>query len=306
MRSNSPIPASLLALSLFFVQQASVHASVFAPSAPAVVEGVQMPAWIERSGVRQPLMLGAVLQQSDRLITGLNARILLKLAEGSKVKLGENAQINLDTFETERNDTSIFLKSALSVVRGAFRFTTDAAAKLKHRRRVDIMLASATIGIRGTDVWGKQGKDREIVCLIEGGVAVDRVRNGQPPESVTLDKPMLFYVAPTDLPALPVATVSSEQLTQWATETEIAPGAGGQSPGGKWRVTFVSSSDFNAAFEVRSALRKEGYPVEISPGLVAGKRVYHVRLAHLSSKEDAQNIAGRAGSGMNLNPQVGT
>ena len=301
MPSISPIPASLLALSLLFIPHALVHAA----SAPAVVEGVQMPAWIERGGVRQPLMLGTVLQQSDRLITGLNARILLKLVEGSKVKLGENAQMNLNAFETDRKNKSIFLKSVLNVVRGAFRFTTDAAVKYRYRRRVDIMLASATIGIRGTDVWGKQSTDREIVCLIEGDVAVDRVQNGKATESATLDKPMSFYIAPTDLPALPIATVSNEQMTQWAAETEISPGVGAQSPGGKWQVTFISSSHFHAAFDVRDALRKNGYPVEISPGLVAGKRVYHVRLAHLSSKEDAQMIAGRVGSEMHLNPAVG-
>jgi hypothetical protein len=302
MSSTSPVPASLLALGLFFMQHAVVYA---ASSAPAVVEGVQMPAWIERGSSRRPVTLGTVLQQSDRLITGLNARILLRLAEGSKVKLGENAQLNLGTFEIERKDKSIFLKSVLNVVRGAFRFTTEAAAKLQNRRRVDIVLATATVGIRGTDVWGKQGTDRETVCLIEGVVAVGRVREGKAPEFATLDKPMSFFVAPTDMPAQRIATVSSEQLTQWAAETEMAAGAGVQSLDGKWQVTFISSANFNAAYDVRDALRKQGYPVEISPALVAGNRIYHVRLTHLSGKEDAQMIANRIGSEMNLNPEVG-
>jgi len=301
MPSTSPFPVSLIALSLFLMLHVPAHAF---STAPAVVEGVQMPAWIERGRSRRPVTLGTVLQQSDRLITGLNARILLRLAEGSKVKLGENAQLNLDAFGIERKDKEIF-KSVLNVVRGAFRFTTDAAAKFQYRRRVDIVLASATVGVRGTDVWGKQGTDREIVCLIEGDVSVDRVRDGKAAESVTLDKPMSFFVAPTNLPALPVATVSSEQLTQWAAETEMAAGAGVQSPDGKWQVTFISSNNFHAAFDVRDALRKQGYPVEISPGLAAGKRVYQVRLTHLSGKEDAQMIANRIGSEMHLNPEVG-
>ena len=39
-------------------------------AAYAVVDQVQMPAWLERNGVRQPLAPGKILQNRDRVITG--------------------------------------------------------------------------------------------------------------------------------------------------------------------------------------------------------------------------------------------
>jgi hypothetical protein len=134
----------------------------------AVVQGVVMPAWLERSGTRQPVVPGMVLQERDRIVTGANARILLTLPEGSSVKLGESAQLDLDSLSARQEGGSVFLKSALNVVVGAFRFTTSALNKVNNRRDVSIRLATVTAGIRGTDLWGKQGGDKRLsVCWKE-------------------------------------------------------------------------------------------------------------------------------------------
>jgi hypothetical protein len=116
---------------------------------PAVVEAVQYPAWLERGGIAAPLTPGTVLRAQDRLRTGANARVQLKLAEGSAVKLGENAQFIFDKGE----ERGIF-RATLSVLTGAFRFTTDALRKVQ-KRDVTINVKNVTAGIRGTDLWGK-------------------------------------------------------------------------------------------------------------------------------------------------------
>ena len=41
----------------------------------AVVEAVQMPAWVERGGASIPLAPGMALRDRDRVRTGANARI---------------------------------------------------------------------------------------------------------------------------------------------------------------------------------------------------------------------------------------
>ena len=56
----------------------------------AVVEGMQLPAWVTRDGKRQPLALGTELKSNDEVSTGGNSRLLLRLGDGSVVKLGEN------------------------------------------------------------------------------------------------------------------------------------------------------------------------------------------------------------------------
>src|SRR5678815_962663 len=92
------------------------------------VEAVQYPAWLERGGHAVPVSPGVELQANDQLRTGQNARLQLKLAEGSTVRLGENAQ-----FKVERVQNRGVFNAALTVLAGAFRFTTETAAKARKR-----------------------------------------------------------------------------------------------------------------------------------------------------------------------------
>lgn len=55
----------------------------------AVVEGIQLPAWVLRDGKRQPLAIGTELKSNDEVATGGNSRLLLRLGDGSVVKLGD-------------------------------------------------------------------------------------------------------------------------------------------------------------------------------------------------------------------------
>src|SRR5512132_3195359 len=82
--------ALALAAGTALAQTASGRTARSAPAAPgALVEGVQMPAWVERGNETIPLTPGMALRDRDRVRTGDNARILLRMAEGSAVKLGE-------------------------------------------------------------------------------------------------------------------------------------------------------------------------------------------------------------------------
>ncbi len=146
-----------------------------------------------------------------------------------------------------------------------------------------------TAGIRGTDLWGKAADDRDIVCLIEGKISVQRQGEAQ----FTMDQALSFYIAPRNQPALPVQPVRKEQLEQWATETEIAPGRGGARRGGRWNVYVVEASDQAGALAAYDALRAAGYPAQIRPVGTEGKLVYRVRIGNLSTQSDAENVANR-------------
>lgn len=289
------------------VSLVSVHAAWASAPPAAVVDGVVMPAWLERAGQRQPIVPGMVLQERDRIATGANARILLTLPEGSKVKLGESAQLGFDALVARREgqDGSVFLKSAISVVTGAFRFTTDVLSKARSRREVDIRLATVTAGIRGTDLWGKQGGAKEIVCLLEGKIEVSRDPvAGQNTAPVILDQPLQFYIAPKGEPTLPIGRVPDAQLAQWAAETDIAQNAGGATVGGRWKVRFDADTTFTGAMALYEDLRNQGYAAQFQPEKKAGKRIYVVQLANLSSEGDARTLANRLGQGASAMPSV--
>lgn len=252
----------------------------------AVVEGVQMPAWAERAvagGIRRiPLAPGLELRGGDEVRTGAGSRVYLKLAEGSLVKLGENASLRILELAPDRGG---FFRAALHVLEGAFRFTTDTLAR-ERRRDVSIRVANVTAGIRGTDLWGKSLAERQVVCLIEGKIEVGA--EGEAP--VAMDQPRQFYRREKGQTE-PVGFVEPAKLIEWAAETEIADGQGAARQGGKWRVTLASAATQAEALDVYGQLRTAGYAAEIHPAKAGGKRIYHVRISRLPTKADAEALA---------------
>jgi hypothetical protein len=274
-----------LALGLVLLQSAFA-----APN--AVVEAVQMPAWVERSAGRVPLAPGMELENGDKVRTGANSRLLLRTADGSAVKLGENASLLLNGMQQQKDGVFV---AALAVGEGAFRFTTDIFAKIRGKRLVNVSVATVTIGVRGTDLWGKSAPNRQVVCLIEG--RIDVTPPGEQP--INMDQALQFYVRDNDK-SLPVAAVDAKQLAQWATETEVAAGAGAARRGGKWKVVLGTADTQADALKLYDDVRNAGYAAEIRPVLAGDKRSYNVRLANLPSRDEAQALAARLKGSMGV------
>jgi len=252
-------------------------------AAAAMVEGVQMPAWVERGAQRIPLAPGMELKAGDQLSTGAGSRVVVKLSEGSVVKLGENGSLRIAELDPARE----IFKAALNVLEGAFRFTTGVLAKGR-QREVNLRVATVTAGIRGTDLWGRSRAKNEIVCLIEGQAEVGA--EGEP--AVTLDQPLQFYQRQEGR-TQPVGFIAKQQLDQWASEVELEAGKGAARRGGRWSVSLARAGDQNDALRVYDELRSAGYPAEIFPAMDGDKRAYVVRIRSLPSKADAQALADR-------------
>lgn len=252
----------------------------FAPLALAaptvVVDAVQFPAWLERGGVRVPLTPGVELQSGDRLRTGIDARVRLNLAEGSRVKLGENAQ-----FAIEKVEGGGVLRAAFGLLSGAMRFTTDPAAR-DGRRDVQIQVRNISAGLRGTDLWAKSTDERDVVCLIEGRITVGSA--GLP--TLTLGQPLDFYQKPRDQAPLPVGKVDAAQMAQWIEETEFAREGGEARAGGRWRVIVATFQSRDGAMRLSRALRADGFPAQV----VNDDPPHAVQVAGLQSEGDARAL----------------
>jgi len=265
-----------------------------APAAAATltVEGAVSPAWVERAGApeRVPLEVGMTLQNRDRIVTGAGSRALLKLADGSAVKLGENAVLNLDGLD-ERSGGRLrrIVTASLDVARGAFRFTTDIFARRRGERDVKIRVATVTTGIRGTDIWGKSDDRRDLVCLIEGKVEVSHGADAP----VTLDQPLDFYVAPKDGTPPTKAKVDKRQLEEWSAETELGTVGGGARRGGRLSVNVSTAGDQQAALRDYDVLRRAGYPAVIRTVKTQAGMEYRVRIVNLPGETDARAVAER-------------
>lgn len=243
-----------------------------------------MPAWVERDGKRFALTVAMELKPGDRLITGGEARVLIRLVEGSVVKLGENGTLMLTELDPRRDGV---FQLAMRVAEGAFRFTTGLLSR-DRKRMVSIHVSTVTAGIRGTDLWGKSAPERQVVCLIEGAIEVGA--EGEP--TVVMDQPRQFYQRDKGKTA-PLGFVTPEQLATWAKETEIEPGKGATRRGGKWRVILLEADAQDAALALYDRLSEAGYAAEIRPRKEGERRVYTVRIANLPSKAEAEALAAR-------------
>ena len=243
----------------------------------ALIEAVQMPAWRERDGKRLPLVPGMELRAGDRIISGKDARVVMKLSEGSLIKLGENGSLRFTQLEPSRE----LFKAALQVLEGAFRFTTDIANKAR-KREVDVRIEQVNIGVRGTDFWGRSREERQIVCLIEGAIEVGA--DGEPP--TTMDQPRQFYRRDKGV-AQPVGLVEPQQLQQWSEETEIAAGKGALRRGGRFNLELGTSEKEAELRKMWEALRSAGYPAEMQ----RRQEGFAVRIRHFATREVAQIVA---------------
>jgi hypothetical protein len=266
-----------------FLAAALFASSQVAAQPAAVIEGVQMPAWVERAGARTPISPGMVLQPGDVIHTGPSSRLLVRLSERSLVKLGENGQLRF----SELSPTREIFRAALGVLQGAFRFTTDVAAKAR-RREVNISVATVTAGIRGTDLWGRSRDNTEIVCLIEGAIEV----GAQGEQPVRMDQPRQFYRRVAGQ-TQPVGLVEPAQLQQWAEETEIQAGRGAARRGGRFQVHLARLERQDAALALYDQLRAAGYAAEIRPLRQGEQLAYIVRIRNLPSRAEAQALANR-------------
>ena len=252
-----------------------------ARAAPAaIVDSVQMPAWVERAGKQMPAAVGMELIATDTVRTGAGARIYIKLPEGSTVKLGENARLQLAEMVPERGG---LLKGVIDVLSGAFRFTTEAIAKPRPRD-FKFRVSTVTIGIRGTDIWGRSVAQNEVVCLIEGKIEIGAAEE----KPVWMDQPRQFYRREKGK-TQPLDFITSERLAEWAKETDIVPGAGAARRGGKWKVTLAQAESKAEAGTLLEKLHAAGYAAESK---AQGKR-HVVRIAQLPSKAEAEALAAK-------------
>lgn len=283
--------------SALFAVLAALVATESSAAPAATVDALVTPAWLERKGRVEPLALGAEIRNGDRIRTGEGARVYLKLAEGSTVKLGANAGMNF--FSRSLRPQRDF-KAALDVLGGAFRFTTDVLRRVRSRD-VSIRVGTATAGIRGTDVWGRTNADEDLVCLLEGRIEVGHAGLAEP---VVLSEPLSYAVVPKGA-ALKLAKVPPAEMQKWARETEILAGDGAQRQGGKWKLSLGAQPSEAAALETYDIVRSAGFAPKIVPRMLeSGGWNYEVLLPGFADESDALKAAARlkAAAGVDATP----
>ena len=145
-------------LALAFTQLVFANAVVTTVTGPVTVQTGTSPARV--------LRLGDQVNQGDTVITGANSSVVLKFDDGQVAALTSNSRMTVSTYRYDRgNNTGNVL---LSLVQGGMRAVTGLIGK-NSPQNVSYRAATATIGIRGTDVnIATNGKD--VVVAVNEGV----------------------------------------------------------------------------------------------------------------------------------------
>ena len=253
------------------------------------VESVLSPAWVERAnGRREPLAVGMELNNKEKVHTGDGGRVMLRLAEGSAVKLGDSGLVVVDDLLQKQDAKGGVVSASMDVVRGAFRFTTGLLGKPSGQRDVRVKVNAVTAGIRGTDVWGKAEDDRDIICLLEGRITVTHGA-----AQFAMQDPNSFYIAPRRGQAQPPSRVDPKQVKEWSDEVEIEPRTGASRRGGTLWVTVASVADERTAAALRDKLRESGFPAVIARVGEGAAARSEVRIDSIADSADAATLADR-------------
>jgi hypothetical protein len=124
----------------------------------------------------EPLFTGAPVFVDQKVSTGDEARLELTFDDGTKLTLGEHADMTLDTFvyDPAQGNGSLAMN-----VKGAFRFISGQVSK-QPNAQVAVTTPIATVGIRGTEFWGGPIDDQALgVFLIDGAVTVTNAAGEQ-------------------------------------------------------------------------------------------------------------------------------
>ena len=128
---------------------------------------------VEEKAISDNSALGLPLHSGDKISTGANARLELKLRDGSVITLGENTQFRIQKYNySPRRGIG---QALFDLVKGVFRAVSGA---ISHVRKpvFEVHTTHGMIGIRGTDFWGGFHFGNELSVLLFNGRGV-YVRN---------------------------------------------------------------------------------------------------------------------------------
>lgn len=149
--------------------------ALLAPAGPAMAEvagtvsRIQAGASATTAGRTWALARESIINTNDTVRTGPDARLEITLRDGTRITLGENAELIVDTF-VYRPDAST-RQILVSVTAGAFRFISGKVGKLRGDD-MTVRTSVASIGVRGTDFWGGFIDAAFGYLLFNGGIVV--------------------------------------------------------------------------------------------------------------------------------------
>ncbi len=145
------------------------------------------------SGVARTLGPGSPVFAGDRIRTGNDTRLELRMADQAVITLGDDTEFTVGEFEAGERGR------VLGLVQGVF---LAASGTLRDGRLSPATLYTplAVIGVRGTTVWGVQSPEKLQVVLLDGRLVFVESQGRR----IDLTEPLtLTVVVPGEAPTAP-------------------------------------------------------------------------------------------------------
>ena len=170
------------------------------PIVAGTVIHVQGAAFTNHRESSSNLSPGTPIWVGDHVVTGHNARVGLRMIDGTVFSLGADTEFAVNDYryqeQTEKGT------ARLELIKGVFRAVTGAIGKLKERD-FKVQTSVATIGIRGTDFWGGFYFSNALDVALLGGKGIyiensaGRVEISQPGDGSTIQDANQLPLTPT-------------------------------------------------------------------------------------------------------------
>jgi hypothetical protein len=142
-----------------------------------VVQRLQGDVRIMHVGRAINLSEGMDISLQDELVTGVGARLQIRLTDDTEVTLGENTEAVFTQYQFNPSTSGEKGVVVFEVSKGAFLFTTGRISQLSDKR-IEVKTARADIATTGAEFWaGPTGRDLEGVAVFDGAVDVSN-QNG--------------------------------------------------------------------------------------------------------------------------------
>lgn len=152
------------------------------PIAPGVPAGTPMAGYVYRilgqaiarfDDTPRILKKGAPVFVGDNIITGDNIKVMLSMTDGTALSLGDRTEFEIEEFHYKASEQTG--QATLLLNQGVFRSVTGKIGELENRP-FEVKTPIATIGIRGTDFFGRFARRlkrlRMDALLLKGAIVV--------------------------------------------------------------------------------------------------------------------------------------
>lgn len=265
------------------------------------VSAIQPPVWVLHKDERSALGASSPVSNGDTIITGPGAHVHLALADGSLLKLGENASLGVQNLQLQTGKQVDTLNGTLKISAGSLRYTSQkqrASFKTELTLQVGRSFSAQT---SSADLWVDAGASEDRLLLTEGSVIVTPSKK----PAVTMAQANTMYTAYRNSTAGAdgISQIQEPRLLLMLTELDTRHPA--LQSNGPYRIALANYPDEAKAAERVRKYVALGYPVELQRPGKPFPPGYRVILDGLSSSEHAKAYAELLIQRLKLlNPQV--